>query len=50
MPWLLLALHAKEDPVPLPCDGDASIGQGSPDPQSTPQSSKWLEIISGCFG
>ena len=28
MPWLLVALHAKEDPVPLPCDGDASIGQG----------------------
>jgi len=27
MPWLLLALHAKEDPVPLPCDGDASIGR-----------------------
>lgn len=27
MPWLLLALQAKEDPVPLPCDGDASIGR-----------------------
>ena len=54
MPWLLLALHANEDPVPLPCDGDASIGQGS---HGIPRSSRvqHAEVVlkvagNSCFG